>query len=154
MSLFKDDKDYFVSQETMTLMTEDEKYVDDKIAKINKAMMDTIDVDDYNLSEKATVMLSLQLGWVYKLHIEIAVLDKLETQREVVKDNFISTMASDEKAYRKNEFAEKNCEALKVIDKAIKTQGDVILYMKEAIKLIKDFGWTVQRITEIKKLER
>jgi hypothetical protein len=154
MSLKDDNRDYCVSDETLDVLSAGEEYVDKKKADIQQALLDTCNLDDFNLSEKASAMLNLQLAWVYKLSIERDTLDILNDQRLIVKDEYVANMDSNEKVYRKNEFAEKNCEKLKKIDKAIKVQESIILFMTDAVGVIKNYGYVIRNMVDLKQLER
>lgn len=151
--LFREDVDYQISDETKKLMEDAFLNAEYKIRKFHDGMMDTLHIDEFNIIEKNKMAVQLTLSWCTTLYGENSLLNKLEKKREEVKQNYIENLGINEKYFVLENKAEKECLALKKIDKAIEEQKSVVLFLKEANKIMKDFSWNIKNTIDLMKIE-
>ena len=130
------------------------KHASSKLKAYHESIQDTLDIDDFNIFDKISKASAISASWITVLYNEKDCLKFLQRERDLVKDTYINSLDENCKAYLKDKMAEENCPRLKDLDKAIKIQEDIVLFLKESNEVIKQFSWTIKNVIELKKLER
>lgn len=153
VKLFRDDIDYGLSKDVMDMMEKSYSSLSPKLKYFNQGILETMDVNDFNLQEKSKVALHLTQGWLGILYAERENLKKLHKERDRVKEEYIATLDNNLKIYVLENKAENECGNLKIIDQAIEAQEEVIRFLEESNKILKNLGFTIKNSIDLLKIE-
>lgn len=141
---------------TNETMLDSWKYLTPKMLKIQESIFDSLTLDDLTLTDKAMVASKMVGNWIATFYGEKILLEKLKKKRLVIIDELINDMTKNAKSkkprYSLQEDAEKNVK-VKALDLKIKEQEEIMLFLQEHLRNLKQFGFNIKAAVDIAKLE-
>lgn len=143
-----------LSDDCVSLMNENRKHLSPKIMKLHDSITESLQLNDFNIQEKALASANIAHGWVTTLFAEQALLSKMEKKEEEFREEYLKKYGKpDIPKFRTEDEMEKS-DAWKKIQNAIEDQKECVRYLNECIKIIKQQQWDIRNVTEILKLEK
>lgn len=127
--------------------------LDDKILKYHKNITMLLELNKFNIQEKALVAPGLSQSVLTSVFAEQRLLEKMEAAREKKKEELFGKLKKDNVPHFKTEMEINETATLKEFDKAIKTQKDLVRYLQESFKIVSNFGFAVKNSIDVIKLE-
>lgn len=141
---------------TNETMLDSWKYLTPKMLKIQESIFDSLTLDDLTLTDKAMVASKMVGNWIATFYGEKILLEKLKKKRLVIIDELINDMTKNAKSkkprYSLQEDAEKDVK-VKALDLKIKEQEEIMLFLQEHLRNLKQFGFNIKAAVDIAKLE-
>ncbi len=131
-----------------------ESVLPDKMQKLHQALIESLDLSEFNIQERSMAASRIALTWVTKHHTEQHVLKKLENKLDTLQDAYVEQYGGDHvPKYVTIAAAEKDVSIKKLKD-AIDIQADVVRYLAETVKIIKENPWSIKNAISIMQMER
>jgi hypothetical protein len=155
MSLEKDNGKFEIfSNETNNELTKNRKMLPKRILKLHDAIRESLELNDLNIADKSMIAPQIIHGWLTTLYSEQALLDKLEIKKDTVKEAWIKKHGeNDGPRYISGQIAENECPELQKLNELIKEQREIVRYLTESVKVMKDLQWNIKNAVNIMQME-
>lgn len=144
-----------LSPATTTILSENVSMISNtKLIEYANAIQDCLQLDNLNIIDKSRCTTAIIHSWITVHARETKILATLEQRKEAAIKQWISTNGIQEKlVYRHAELARNECPLIKTLDEVIIKQKEVVAFLAESLKVIKDFRWDITNALAALKLE-
>jgi hypothetical protein len=143
-----------LSDETNQQMNKNRNKLPARIMKLHDAVAESLLLDDFNLQEKSLVSANIAHGWVTTLFAEQAVLKKLEDKETELKEAYEAKYGKPDIPRFQTMKEMNNNKQIKTMAKAVEEQAEIVRYLSEVIKIIKQNQWDIKNAINILQLEK
>lgn len=140
---------------TNDTMLESWKYLTPKMLKIQDSIYDSLTLDDLNLTDKAMVSSKIVGNWIGTYYGEKRLLEKFREKRLVIVDELIDKMITEKNKkprYSLKDEAE-GSPKVQALDRCIKEQEEVLKFLEEHLRNLKQFGFSIKSAIDLAKLD-
>ena len=144
-----------LKDDTIKEMAKNQKHLNPRLLKIHNAIQDTLELSELNIVDKCKIAPQLVHGWLSTLYQEEAVLRALQDKAEIIKEEWIKNNGGTKYKISavNNTIAEKECIEYKKYQKLIKDQDEIVRYLKDSVRILKEFQWHLKNLVNIMQLE-
>jgi hypothetical protein len=143
-----------LSDKTNKEMNKNRNKLSPRILKLHDAVAESLLLTEFNIQEKSLVSANIAHGWVTTLFAEESVLKKLEDKKEQLEAAYLQKYGKpDIPKYKIADEMEKN-DQIKKLTIAIDEQTEVVRYLNEVVKIVKQGQWDIKNAISVMQLEK
>lgn len=143
-----------LSDETNKEMNKNRNQLSDRMLKLHDAVAESLLLTDFNIQEKALVSGNIAHGWITTFFAEQATLKRLEDKKDELEAKFIEKYgAKDIPRFQTTSLMEQN-KQIKKLNETIYEQSEVVRYLQEVTKILKNSSFEINNVVKIMQLEK
>ena len=142
-----------LTEEELNLLNQNKNLALPKILRFHEIIQKLVSLTDFNLREKALAATAIHHNLLTVLFQEEALLKKLKEDLENTEVEYVKKFGNPNIPKFKTATEAKSCADVKILEKQINEQGEIVRYLIESLKIMNSYSFNIKNCVELSKLE-